>query len=119
MDKQCNAALKMKSTKKITLQNPLTSDGRGIAGNIRLHFASSSGRIGLRPRRSPAPAPAPAPRPRWKEGKKNPLVCFCLRGAPVDASSHHMSDRSCQSTGQRDPGEVGTGGERSNSGPRG
>lgn len=30
--------------------------------------------------------------------------------APVDASSHHMSDRSCQSTGQRDPGEADTGG---------
>lgn len=30
-----------------------------------------------------------------------------------------MSDRSCQSTGQRDPGETDTGGERSNSGPRG
>ncbi len=54
-----------------------------------------------------------------EEGGKTPLVCFCLRGAPVDASSHHMSDRSCQSTGQRDPGEAGTGGERSNSGPRG
>lgn len=50
---------------------------------------------------------------------KTPLVCFCLWGAPVDASSHHMSDRSCQSTGQRDPGETDTGGERSNSGPRG
>lgn len=42
-----------------------------------------------------------------------------LQGAVVDASSHHMSDHSCQSTGQRDPGEAGTGGERSNSGPRG
>lgn len=30
-----------------------------------------------------------------------------------------MSDHSCQSTGQSDPGEAGTGGERSNSGPRG
>lgn len=54
-----------------------------------------------------------------RRGGKTPQVCFCLRGAPVDASSHHMSDHSCQSTGQRDPGEAGTGGERSNSGPRG
>lgn len=54
-----------------------------------------------------------------ERGEKTPLVCFCLRGARVDASSHHMSDRSCQSTGQRDPGDADIGGERSNRGPRG
>lgn len=47
----------------------------------------------------------------WCEGGGGTLSPLLSPGdALVDASSHHMSDRSCQSTGQRDPGEADTGG---------
>lgn len=85
-----------------------------VNGCICLPLASSSGQDG------PLQRCCCSASARTNKGeKKTPQVCFCPRRTAVDASSHHMSDHSCQSTGQSDPGEAGPGGERSNSGPRG
>lgn len=98
--------------KRIALPTYCTSHRN--AGSISWELASSSGRSGPHARCS---CYGSSTRPN--RGGNPTQVCFCLRGAAVDASSYHMSDHSCQSTGQRDPGEAGSAGERSNIGPRG